>query len=168
MRCLWQYGHSRSYFRTNFRFCHFEMMCCVLLFSLRCCRCSLISRFKVKSHARSGSPVINSASNLSLIQQLPRSLRTAMCECVGCSGCIETRKRPGKCDCDLGRYQAEKRARRCHWCFPHVLVVDVSPASQPNQQTDAEMVRLINCNEDALPVTSRNKNEIVQMTTQRY
>ena len=32
VRCLWQYGHSRSYFRTNFRFCHFEMMCCVLLY----------------------------------------------------------------------------------------------------------------------------------------
>ena len=24
--CLWQYGHSRSYFRTNFRFCHFDIL----------------------------------------------------------------------------------------------------------------------------------------------
>ena len=43
----------------------------------------------------------------------------------------------------------QKSAHRCHWCFPHVEVVDVSP-----EQTDAEMVRLINC------------NEIVPMTTQ--
>ena len=41
VRCLWQYGHSRSYFRTNFRFCHFEMMCCVLL----CCFIIYIRQF---------------------------------------------------------------------------------------------------------------------------
>ena len=43
-----------------------------------------------------------------------------MCECLGCSGCAKKGRCPGRCGESLGRYYAEKRASRCHWCFPEV------------------------------------------------
>ena len=45
-----------------------------------------------------------------------------MCECLGCSGCRESRKGllVGKCNWPLGKYQHQKRAKRCHWCFEHI------------------------------------------------
>jgi hypothetical protein len=73
-------------------------------------------------NARSGSPSfylahvsqlqILSINFLRGLRQLPRN--TAMCECLGCSGCNKIRVR---CCYDLGRYKHQKLAKRCHWCY---------------------------------------------------
>ena len=50
-----------------------------------------------------------------------RPHNTAMCECLGCSGCKQSRKcQGGKCNENLGKYYEEKCAQRCHWCFNHI------------------------------------------------
>ena len=59
-----------------------------------------------------------------------------MCECLGCSGCKESRKcQAGKCNCALGRYQVQKHAKRCHWCYAHI---DADTTNVPVVVTDAD------------------------------
>ena len=59
---------------------------------------------------------ILSSNFLRGLRQLPHN--TAMCECLGCSGCKQSRKsQTGMCNWPIGKYQHEKCTKRCHWCF---------------------------------------------------
>ena len=97
-------------------------------------------------NARSGLPSIYLA-HVSQPCNFLRSLRqlshnTAMCECLGCSGCQESRKgKVGKCDYHFGKRWADKEAKRCHWCSPHnvspVVVANADTTHVPAEVADA-------------------------------
>ena len=70
-----------------------------------------------------------------------------MCECLGCSGCTQSRKgRAGTCNWPIGKERDRKHAKRCHWCC-----IDADTTCVPVVVADADTTHV-------LPVVVANAN----------